>query len=107
MDNIRVRAGRRAYDLIRAGGFNLESIGTYFGPAGGPRWLVASGFDLTLLKEGVLGRRYPVWLVGASAGAWRFATWLQPEALKSYRSLIEAYITAVYGRHDTPATVLQ
>ena len=58
--NIRIRAGRRAYDLIRNGGFGLDGIGTYFGPAGGPRWLTASGFDLTLLKEDVLGRLQPV-----------------------------------------------
>jgi hypothetical protein len=107
MDNIRVRAGRLAYDLIQAGGFSLDRIGTYFGPAGGPRWLVASGFDLTLLGEGQLGRMRPVWLVGASAGAWRFAAWLQPEALKSYRALMDAYISATYGRKDTPATILQ
>jgi hypothetical protein len=107
MENIRVRAGRRAYELIRAGGFSLDRIGTYFGPAGGPRWLVASGFDLTLLKEELLGRRYPIWLVGASAGAWRFAAWLQPEALKSYHALIDAYISATYGRQDTPGTILQ
>ena len=69
MEHLRVRAGRRAYEQIRAGGFNLDRIGTYFGPAGGPRWLVTSGFDLTLLKEGALGRTFPVWLVGASAGA--------------------------------------
>ena len=106
-ENIRVRAGKRAYDLIRAGGFSLDRIATYFGPAGGPRWLVASGFDLTLLREGLLGRRQPVWLVGASAGAWRFAAWLQPEAEKSYRTLMEAYIAATYGRKDTPATILQ
>ena len=56
-ENIRVRAGKRAYELIRAGGFSPDRIATYFGPAGGPRWLVASGFDLTLLREGLLGRR--------------------------------------------------
>jgi hypothetical protein len=106
-ENIRVRAGKRAYDLIRAGGFSLDRIATYFGPAGGPRWLVASGFDLTLIREGALGKRQPVWLVGASAGAWRFAAWLQPEAEKSYRALMEAYISATYGRKDTPATILQ
>ena len=106
-ENIHVRAGKRAYDLIRAGGFSLDRISTYFGPAGGPRWLVASGFDLALLREGLLGRRQPVWLVGASAGAWRFAAWLQPEAEKSYRALMEAYIGATYGRNDTPATILQ
>jgi len=107
MENIRVRAGRKAYEIIRDGGFNLDGIGTYFGPAGGPRWLVASGFDRTLLKEESLGRTYPVWLVGASAGAWRFAAWLQPEALKSYGTLVEAYIGATYGRIDTPETILQ
>ena len=107
MENIRVRAGRRAYEQIRAGGFNLDRIGTYFGPAGGPRWLVAGGFDLTLLKEGLLGRTLPVWLVGASAGAWRFAAWLQPEAVKSYLALREAYISATYGRKDNPKTILR
>ena len=106
-ENIRIKAGKRAYDLIRAGGFSLDRIATYFGPAGGPRWLVASGFDLTLLREGLLGRRQPVWLVGASAGAWRFAAWLQPEAEKSYLALMEAYISASYGRKDTPATILR
>ena len=107
MEQLRVRAGRRAYEQIRAGGFNLDRIGTYFGPAGGPRWLVAGGFDLTLLKEGLLGRTLPVWLVGASAGAWRFAAWLQPEAVKSYLALREAYISATYGRKDTPGTILR
>jgi len=105
--NIRVKAGRQAYEIIRAGGFSLDKIATYFGPAGGPRWLVASGFDQTLLKEQSLGRKSPVWLVGASAGAWRFAAWLQPEAEKSYASLMEAYITAIYARKDNPQTILQ
>ena len=106
-DNIRVRAGKQAYELIREGGFSLDRIATYFGPAGGPRWLIASGFDLTLIREGALGNRQPVWLVGASAGAWRFAAWLQPEAEQSYRALTEAYIRATYGRKETPETILQ
>lgn len=107
MGNIHVRAGRRAYEQIRSGGFGLDCIGTYVGPAGGPRWLVSSGFDLTLLGEGLLGRTRPIWLVGASAGAWRFAAWLQPEAVKSYHRLLDAYISATYERKDTPETILQ
>src|SRR3989339_801003 len=107
MENIRVRAGRRAYEQIRAGGFALDCIGTYFGPAGGPRWLVSSGFDLTLIREGALEKRQPVWLVGASTGAWRFAAWLPPGEGQSYRALMEAYISATYGRKDTPETVLR
>ncbi len=106
-ENIRIRAGKHAYELIRSGGFSLDKVSTYFGPAGGPRWLVASGFDLTLIREGALAKSQPVWLVGASAGAWRFAAWLQPEAEQCYRTLMESYISAAYGRKDTPETILQ
>jgi len=106
MGNIRIAAGERALALIRDGGFSLDAISTYFGPAGGPRWLAASGFDLTLIEGKWLGRTRPVWLIGASAGAWRFAAWIQPEPEKSYRALLSAYIEATYGRKDTPETIL-
>ncbi len=106
MDDLCVKAGRRAYEIIRNGGFSLDRIRTYFAPAVGPRWLIASGFDLTLMGKNVLGRSNLVWLVGASAGAWRLAAWLQPEPEKSYRALMEAYTNTTYTRQDTPATVL-
>ena len=107
MNPIRIKAGRKAYKLIRDGGFHFDRVSGYFGPAAGPRWLVASGFDLTLLKQGVLGRSRPVSLIGASAGAWRFAAWVQPEPEKSYRTLMEKYITTLYTRADTAVTILK
>jgi len=100
-----IRAGDRAREMIMDGGFSLDAVRTYVGPAVGPRWLVASGFDLTLMKNDLLGRQRPVLLAGASAGAWRFAAWIQPEREKSHLALREAYITATYSRRDTPATV--
>jgi hypothetical protein len=106
MDSIRIKAGKRAYEVIQDGGFHLDHVTTYFAPATGPRWLVAAGFDLTLLKNDLLGHSGPVTLIGASAGAWRFAAWAQPEPEKSYRTLMEAYITTTYSRTDTPATIL-
>jgi len=107
MDSLRIKAGRKAYGLIKDGGFHLDQVAGYFGPAAGPRWLAASGFDLALIEQGVLGRSRPVSLIGASAGAWRFAAWVQPEPGKSYRTLMEKYITTVYSRADTAATVLK
>ncbi len=106
MSRIQIKAGKKIYQIIKDGGFNFNSVSTYFGPAVGPRWLVASGFDLTLLKGGFLGRTKPAQLVGASAGAFRFAAWLQPEALQSYQKLLDAYINVYYTRKDTPATGL-
>jgi hypothetical protein len=107
MDNIRIKAGKRAYEMIRDGGFHFDRVSTYFGPATGPRWLAATGFDQALLKENLLGRVRPVTLVGASAGAWRFAAWIQPEPEKCYRTLMESYITTIYKKTETPLTILQ
>jgi hypothetical protein len=108
MTQLRIKAGRRIYEMIKDGGFNFDSVTAYFGPAAGPRWLIASGFDLTLLTCGLLGRRRtPVHLIGSSAGAWRFATWLQPEAAARYQQLMDAYIDIRYTKADTPATILE
>jgi len=106
MSRIRIKAGKNIYQIIKDGGFNFDSVSTYFGPAVGPRWLITSGFDLTLLKGGFLGRTKPVQLVGASAGAFRFAAWLQPQAIESYQKLLEAYINVKFTKHDTPSTSL-
>jgi hypothetical protein len=107
MTQLRIKAGRRIYEIIKDGGFNFDSLSAYFGPAAGPRWLIASGFDLTLLNSGLLGRRRAVNLIGSSAGAWRFAAWLQPEAAACYQQLMDAYIDIRYTRADTPATILE
>ncbi|HDQ04503.1 MAG TPA: hypothetical protein ENN23_08095 [Deltaproteobacteria bacterium] len=107
MSRIKIKAGARAYKIIKSGGFNLNSVATYFGPAVGPRWLISSGFDLTLLKGGFLGRSRAVNLIGSSAGAWRFAAWTQPQALQSYNRLMEGYINTKYYRKDSPRQVLE
>lgn len=107
MDTIRIKAGRHAYEIIKDGGFDFNHVTTYVGPAVGPRWLVASGFDLTLLQNEILGRSKPVLLAGSSAGAWRFAAWAQQEPVKSYRNLMDAYISMRYNRTDTPLTIQQ
>ncbi|HUN54065.1 MAG TPA: hypothetical protein VMU29_02800 [Smithella sp.] len=107
MSRIRIKAGNKIYPIIKDGGFNFDSVSTFFGPAVGPRWLIASGFDLTLLKGDYLGGLSPVHLIGSSAGAFRFAAWLQPEAIDSYHKLLEAYINVRYTKNDTPATALE
>jgi hypothetical protein len=105
MKNLHIKAGPEAYALIKDGGFHMDLVAAYFAPAGGPRWLVASGFDLALLKSGLLGNKQAALLAGSSAGAWRLAAWLQPEAEASYRRLIDAYIAMPYRRKDSPGLV--
>ncbi len=107
IDDLIIRAGRHILGMIRDGGFDWRRIGVYYGSACGPRWLVNSGFDLTLLEKGCLGQGRSVLLVGASSGAWRLAAWTQPEPAESYRTLREAYIEAVYRRGETPLSIRQ
>lgn len=104
-NDIRIRAGEKAYSIIMDGGFSFDNIRAYAGPAVGPRWLIAAGFDLALMREQVLGRTAPLLLVGASAGAWRFAAWIQPECEKIYKLLFKEYIRFKFGRGDDPTTV--
>ncbi|KAF0159256.1 MAG: cytoplasmic protein [Syntrophaceae bacterium] len=107
MSRLRIKAGKKAYEIIKDGGFNFDAVSAYYGAAVGPRWLIASGFDLTLLTQNLLGRSRSVHLIGSSAGAWRFAAWLQPQAADCYRKFIHAYITVGYTRKDTPVTILE
>jgi len=92
--------------MIQGGSFDLDKVTTCVGPGTGPKWLVASGFDRAILKTGVLGRKNPVLLAGSSAGALRFAAWVQPEPEKSYSNLIDAYISMTFTSNDTPGTIL-
>ena len=106
MKRLCIRAGKRAYEIIKDGGFSFDSVTTYVGPAVGPRWIVASGFDLALIEGKKLGSKAkPVLLTGASAGAWRFAAWVQPEPVKSYTQLLKAYIRVPYKKPHTPETL--
>ncbi len=107
MTDISVKAGKYVYEVIQDGSFDLDRVTTFVGPGAGPKWLVASGFDLTLLETGVLGRRNPLLLAGSSAGALRFAAWVQPEPEKSYANLIESYISMAFTRKDSAETILR
>jgi hypothetical protein len=104
--NIRIKAGKIAGKLIREGGFSLEAVSACYGPAAGPRWLIAAGFDLALIRSGLLGKNRAVTLAGSSAGAFRFASFIQPEPEKAYRNLLERYIELDYTQNDTPQTLL-
>ncbi|MDD5474903.1 MAG: hypothetical protein PHU03_00140 [Syntrophales bacterium] len=107
MTDINIRAGADIYEMIRDDGLSFDHVSKVVGPAVGPRWLLACGFDLALIKARVLGRQNPVTLAGSSAGALRFAAWIQPEPEKAYDRLIDSYISMNFTREDTPSSILE
>lgn len=85
-----VRAGPEALQRLRSG-WDWTQFQVLLGASGGPRWLVLSALDRVLAKRLTAGNR-PVHLLGSSAGAWRFAAYLQNDPEAALRRLERAYI---------------
>ncbi len=98
-------AGRDLLDRIRDEGLRPEAIQAIAGAAGGPKWLILYHLDMFLFPRWIGIREDPLFLVGSSIGAWRFAALSSgdPEALTRFR---DAYIHQRYAsRRPTTAEV--
>ena len=95
-------AGQKALAILRDEGLRPERVKVMAGAAGGPKGLVLHGLDLYLL-DFFARRTKPLYLVGASIGAWRFlATILGAAALERFAA---AYMEQYYCRPPTPREV--
>jgi hypothetical protein len=101
---IEFRAGRNAYERIMSGGFTLNQISVLAGASGGPKWLVLSGIDRVL--PGLFkGRQKPLFTIGSSIGAWRFAALSQKNPLEAIGIFEEKYIAQQYADEPFPQEV--
>ena len=105
MEDIVFRAGRKAYEIIRDGGLTPEQITTVAGAAGGPKWLVLRHLDRVLFSEWFKNRQKPLFLIGSSIGAWRFACQCTADPLKSLADFETAYIHQTYVGKPSPEAV--
>lgn len=94
------KAGKEAFDFVRREGFAPDSIGTIAGASGGAKWLVLSQLDRVILDRLLPRLRAPVYLLGSSIGAWRFACYAQDDPLAAIDRFEEAYIGQSYS--DNP-----
>ena len=96
-----VRAGQRARQILCDEGLRPERVRVVAGAAGGPKWLVLNGLD-RFLFGGWLGRaRQPLFLVGSSIGAWRFAAAATENPAAAIERFEAAYIGQRYRRLPT------
>jgi hypothetical protein len=103
--NLSIQAGARALAVLRDGGLKPETIRVIAGAAGGPKWLILSRIDRFLFGGWSTGRRMPLYLVGSSSGAWRFAAAAQANPVAAIDRLERAYIAQRYDPHPAPAAV--
>ena len=67
------------------------------GASGGAKWLVLSKLDRVVAETLVPRLREPVYLIGSSIGAWRFACYAQAEPVQAIARFEEAYLDQTYS----------
>jgi hypothetical protein len=91
------RAGPGALQAICKNGFSPELVGTMAGASGGAKWLVLSKLDRVVADTLIPRLRGPVYLIGSSIGAWRFACYAQRSPLQAIERFEEAYLGQTYS----------
>ncbi len=107
MSSLSFLAGSKALEQLRRNGFRPDAFKVVAGAAGGPKWLILSQLDRVLFGEFFRGRRDPLFLLGSSIGAWRFAAVSQPDPLASISRFEEAYIQQSYRPKPSPEEVTE
>lgn len=95
--NLIFLAGKNAYHTIKESGLKPDSVKTIAGAAGGPKWLVLNRFDRMLFPKFFKHRKKPLYLIGSSIGAWRFAAMCQHNPVEAQQKFEDAYIHQQYS----------
>jgi hypothetical protein len=96
-ENLVFYAGRKAFEVIREEGLRPDRISVVAGAAGGPKWLVLRHLDRVLFSDWFKDRRLPLFLIGSSIGAWRFAGQCMADPKTSVSDFESAYIHQAYA----------
>ena len=94
-DNISIRAGCKAIEIIRDDGLDLSRVKVIAGASGSAKFLVLTGIDRVLVSE-FKDRIDPLYLIGTSIGAFRMAAFCQKDPLKAIKILERKYIEQHY-----------
>ncbi|MEW5721994.1 MAG: patatin-like phospholipase family protein [Thermodesulfobacteriota bacterium] len=103
--NLVFLAGNRALSLIRDGGLGPDLVRVIAGAAGGPKWLVLSHLDRAVFGTWLTRRDEPLFLLGSSIGAWRFAAACRTNPLAAIEQFEHEYIHQSYSLAPTPDEV--
>ncbi len=97
MQTLSFRAGPGTLRRIREEGFSPDQIGSLLGASGGAKWLVLSQLDRVLASEVIPRLVGPVFTLGSSIGAWRFACLAQSDPLAAIDRFEAAYLAQRYS----------
>lgn len=99
--NLKILAGKKAYAILREEGLKPEAVHVVAGAAGGPKWLSLNGLDRAIFSSWLKSPGHPVFLIGSSIGAWRFAAVAQGMESGAYDRFERAYLEQRYSASPT------
>ncbi|TRX56360.1 patatin-like phospholipase family protein [Thalassomonas sp. M1454] len=102
-----VFAGKSALAHIKQHGLGQEQIKMMVGASGGPKWFVLAGLDRYFCGDYFKDRTQPLYTLGSSAGAWRFACYAQKGPLEAINRLIHGYSHMSYPEKATIAQITE
>jgi len=101
-ENLSFLAGRKALPMIREGGLNPDQVKVVTGAAGGPKCLILNHLDAAIFSTWFADRKEPLFLLGSSAAAWRFASISQKQPLEAIDRFQTTYVHQHYS--EKPST---
>ncbi|WP_371185814.1 patatin-like phospholipase family protein [Thalassotalea maritima] len=101
MAALQLHAGKTAYEQIQQHGLQQGLFKALIGASGGPKWFVLAGLDRYFCGEFFNNRQSPLYTLGSSAGAWRFACYGQTDPLAAMNRLIDGYASLHYPNNAT------
>ncbi|TFG93209.1 MAG: patatin-like phospholipase family protein [Syntrophobacterales bacterium] len=101
-ENLSFSAGRKALTMIREGGLNPDQVKVVTGAAGGAKCLILNHLDGAIFTTWFAGRKEPLFLLGSSAAAWRFACVSQEKPLDAIDRFQTTYVNQRYS--EKPST---
>ena len=102
---LEIRAGARAREVLMERGLRAQDVRAMAGAAGGPKWLVLGELDRFLFGTWLKEANQGVHLIGASAGAWRFAALATADPVGASLELEDAYIHQCFEKNPSPFDV--
>jgi len=100
-----IHAGARAAAHIRARGLLPDDIAVIPAGAGGPKGLILHGLDRFVFGEWLPRAPRERHFIGASIGAWRMDSALQPGAVGALERLVRLYAEQQYPPNPAPAYI--
>ncbi len=92
-ENLVFLAGKKAFSIIKEEGLKPEMVKVIAGAAGGPKWLVLNHLDRVIFSSWFKMRTKPLFLLGSSIGAWRFAAASQ----NNHKKAIDRFQSGYFG----------